>query len=76
MILSDAQHADGNRATFDDLFRRAGVRHADALALADPPELREPYRPGAATADLCGSRPRDIGIRRQAARASACRPTP
>ena len=37
MILSDAQHADGNRATFDDLFRRAGVRHADALALADPP---------------------------------------
>ncbi len=37
MILSGAQHADGNRATFDDLFRRAGVRHADTLALADPP---------------------------------------
>ena len=37
MILSETQHAQGNRATFDDLFRRAGVRHADALALADPP---------------------------------------
>ena len=37
MILSGAQHADGNHATLDDLFRRAGVRHADALALIDPP---------------------------------------
>ena len=37
MILSETQHADGNCATFDNLFRRAGVRHADALALADPP---------------------------------------
>jgi hypothetical protein len=37
MILSATQKTDGNRATLDDLFRRAGVRHADALALADPP---------------------------------------
>lgn len=38
MILSATQKTDGNRATLDDLFRRAGVRHADALALADPPD--------------------------------------
>ena len=37
MILSGAQHADGSHATLDDLFRRAGVRHADAQALIDPP---------------------------------------
>ncbi len=37
MILSAGRKADGSRATLDDLFRRAGVRHADALALADPP---------------------------------------
>lgn len=37
MILNGTQHADGNYATLDDLFRRAGVRHADAVALADPP---------------------------------------
>ena len=38
MILSGAPNAVGNRATIDDLFRRAGVRHTDALALADPPD--------------------------------------
>jgi acyl-CoA synthetase (AMP-forming)/AMP-acid ligase II len=37
MILGDGDHSAGNRATLDDLFRRAGVRHPDALALADPP---------------------------------------
>lgn len=37
MILDGNELVDGNRATFDDLFRRAGVRHADALALVDPP---------------------------------------
>jgi acyl-CoA synthetase (AMP-forming)/AMP-acid ligase II len=36
MIASAAQTTDGNRLTLDDLFRRAGVRHADAIALADP----------------------------------------
>jgi acyl-CoA synthetase (AMP-forming)/AMP-acid ligase II len=36
MIASAAQATDGNRLTLDDLFRRAGVRHADAIALADP----------------------------------------
>jgi acyl-CoA synthetase (AMP-forming)/AMP-acid ligase II len=36
MIASAAQATDGNRLTLDDLFRRAGVRHADAVALADP----------------------------------------
>jgi hypothetical protein len=29
--------AAGERTTLDDLFRRAGVRHPDMLALADPP---------------------------------------
>jgi hypothetical protein len=37
MILGGNEHNGSNRATFDDLFRRAGVRHADALALIDPP---------------------------------------
>ena len=37
MILGDKEPAGGNRATLDDLFRRAGVRRPDALALIDPP---------------------------------------
>src|ERR1700690_4073833 len=37
MILDGTQQADGTRATLDDLFRRAGVRRAQALALIDPP---------------------------------------
>ena len=38
MILGDTEReASGNRATLDDLFRRAGVRRPDALALIDPP---------------------------------------
>jgi hypothetical protein len=37
MILGGNERNGDNRATFDDLFRRAGVRHADALALIDPP---------------------------------------
>ena len=37
MILGGTQQADGTRATLDDLFRRAGVRRPDALALIDPP---------------------------------------
>jgi non-ribosomal peptide synthetase component F len=37
MILGEPQQANGDGATLDDLFRRAGVRHADALALIDPP---------------------------------------
>jgi acyl-CoA synthetase (AMP-forming)/AMP-acid ligase II len=36
MIANGARKADGNRATLDDLFRRAGVRRSDALALSDP----------------------------------------
>jgi len=36
MIANAAQATDGNRLTLDDLFRRAGVRHADAIALVDP----------------------------------------
>jgi len=35
MILGDAKSAGG--ATLDCLFRRAGVRHPDAIALIDPP---------------------------------------
>jgi hypothetical protein len=37
MILGDAEQAGDNRATIDDLFRRAGVRRPDTLALIDPP---------------------------------------
>ena len=37
MILSDTQQTEGTGATLDDLFRRAGVRRPDALALIDPP---------------------------------------
>ena len=77
MILSgSATRADGNRATLDDLFRRAGVRHAGRAGADRSAQWRELHRPRAATADLCAGRPRDIGARRQAARARACRPTP
>jgi hypothetical protein len=41
MILREEQATDGNRLTLDDLFRRAGVRHADALALVDPPNAAQ-----------------------------------
>ncbi|MCF8478072.1 MAG: AMP-binding protein, partial [Pseudolabrys sp.] len=37
--------AAGHRATFDELFRRAGVRSAETLALVDPPN-RERFMPG------------------------------
>ncbi|HVZ51049.1 MAG TPA: class I adenylate-forming enzyme family protein [Pseudolabrys sp.] len=37
MILGDSDYSGTSRATLDDLFRRAGVRHADRLALVDPP---------------------------------------
>jgi hypothetical protein len=37
MILGDSERAGGVGVTLDGLFRRAGVRHPDALALADPP---------------------------------------
>jgi len=36
MIADGAQNSDDNRATLDNLFRRAGVRRSDALALSDP----------------------------------------
>ncbi len=71
MILSETQQADGRRATFDDLFRRAGVRHADALALADPPNCesltgRPPRRLTFAQADRAisalAARLREIGL--------------
>jgi hypothetical protein len=45
MILGDGKAADGAaharagaNETLDGLFRRAGVRHADLIALADPPD--------------------------------------
>ena len=37
MILGEAGRTAATAATLDDLFRRAGVSHPDALALADPP---------------------------------------
>jgi hypothetical protein len=38
MILGEDSQTAGTAATLDDLFRRAGVRHPDAIALADPPD--------------------------------------
>jgi AMP-binding enzyme len=37
MILGGKDQAESDHTTLDDLFRRAGVRHPDILALADPP---------------------------------------
>src|SRR5476649_425206 len=38
MILGGTdREAGGERTTLDDLFRRAGVRHPEMMALADPP---------------------------------------
>jgi hypothetical protein len=37
MILGEINGASGITTTLDDLFRRAGVRHPEAPALADPP---------------------------------------
>ena len=41
MILGETRHTAGSAATLDDLFRRAGVRHHDAIALVDPPNRGE-----------------------------------
>jgi hypothetical protein len=41
MILGDTGRTAATAATLDDLFRRAGVSHPDALALADPPNRAE-----------------------------------
>jgi hypothetical protein len=46
MILEGGENGtDGHRVTLDHLFRRAGVRHPEALALADPPN-RETFTAG------------------------------
>ena len=37
MMAENGSPAMATAATLDDLFRRAGVRHPHALALADPP---------------------------------------
>ena len=41
MILGEGSRTAGTAATLDDLFRRAGVRHPDAIALADPPNRED-----------------------------------
>jgi hypothetical protein len=46
MILGEGNRTAGTAATLDDLFRRAGVSHPEALALADPPN-REDFTDGA-----------------------------
>lgn len=56
MILNPTPSPTGNRATLDDMFRRAGVQRPDALALVDPPDCegltgREPRRLTFAEAD-------------------------
>ena len=43
--------AGGNRTTLDDLFRRAGVRRSDGMALIDPPNLPSARRLTFAEAD-------------------------
>ena len=48
--LDNAAGAD--RTTLDALFRRAGVRNADAVALADPPNLD----------NVCGGAPRRLTV--------------
>lgn len=50
MILSETEFADRRLATLDGLFRRAGVRHPEAVALADPPNC----------ADVAGGAPRTL----------------
>src|SRR5476651_2130297 len=46
MILGGTDlEATGERTTLDDLFRRAGVRHPEMMALADPPN-RESFTDG------------------------------
>src|SRR5665213_1912233 len=45
MILDPSQQAAAPSPTLDDLFRRAGVRHPDAVALIDPPN-REHFSDG------------------------------
>src|SRR5262249_57509725 len=37
MIVGEGPPTAGSAATLDDLFRRAGVRNPDAVALVDPP---------------------------------------
>ncbi len=46
MILGEINRASGITTTLDDLFRRAGVRHPDALALVDAPN-RQSFTDGA-----------------------------
>jgi non-ribosomal peptide synthetase component E (peptide arylation enzyme) len=41
MILGEGSRTAGTAATLDDIFRRAGVSHPDALALADPPNRQD-----------------------------------
>ncbi|MGB9272307.1 MAG: hypothetical protein WCB74_24240 [Pseudolabrys sp.] len=43
MILGENPRAVGTAATLDDLFRRAGVRHPESLALADAPCAALPW---------------------------------
>jgi AMP-binding enzyme len=45
MILGNGRHRAGSAATLDDLFRRVGVRHHDAVAVVDPPN-REDFTDG------------------------------
>jgi AMP-binding enzyme len=59
MILGEARTSIGVLATLDDLFRRAGVRDPDALALVDPPN-RESFTDGPARSLTFGAADRAI----------------
>jgi len=74
MILGDPDRATGG-ATLDDLFRRAGVRSPDALALIDPPNRQSldgaaPRKLSYAETDRLisafAARLRDLGLRSDA----------
>jgi len=71
MIDGESVRSAATVATLDELFRRAGVRHPDALALADPPNRNAfawgvPRRLSFAQADraisACAAKLRGLGL--------------
>jgi hypothetical protein len=65
MILGNGDGAATEHAPMlDELFRRAGVRHPQAIALIDPPNRKSFHRRSAANIDLCGSRRVDFSLSR------------
>lgn len=74
MILGENPRAVGTAATPDDLFRRAGVRHPESLALADPPN-RQGFTTGVPRTLSFAQTDRAISASRQDYAAWGCKPT-